>query len=316
VPQSTGSWHDRAPQPGDAALALLAPEWTVGIVGELARCPLRPAELERRLAGAPHATLMDRLGDLSGEEIVVRERLAGDARGAKYALTERGRGLEEIVAAAALIERERPDAAAGDRPAGERTLRLVADPYNRAITRVLADGSQTLAEIERGLPGLAHSSVDRQLRELRQAGVVAVGREPSGRTPYELVLDGRRLALLVLLAARWERRLAPRAQMATDVGGLVHMIAPLAQIAPVLQGACRLHVEGRPGEPDIHLSVGKGRISALALAPAVAIDAHGDATAEQWGRALLRRDPAGIVVRGDSVLLGAVVVALGAALHA
>ena len=292
---------------------LLAPEWIVGIIGELAGGPLRPAEIERRLAGIPHATLMDRLKDLSRLEII-HNRPADSARRSEYALTNRGHGLEEIVAAATMIERARP-AVARDRPAGERTLRLIADPYARAISRMLADGSLTLAEIERGLPGLAHSSVSRSLRNLQQAGVVAVGRGPSSRSSYGLILDGRRLALLVVLAVRWERRLAPLARTASDVGGLVHMIAPLAQIAPGVEGASRLHVEGEPGKPDVHVSVGRGKISALPLAPTGAFDAHGSGTAEQWGRALLRRESTGIIIQGDRVLLGAIVTALGSALR-
>jgi DNA-binding HxlR family transcriptional regulator len=221
VPESTGSSRDRAPQPGDAALALLADEWTVALIGELAQGPLSPAELERRLHPITHAPLMERLKDLSLQEVVVRECLPGSSSRAECALTERGRGLAEIVAEAARFEAEQP---AAGHPPGARTLSLVADGHKRAIGRALAHGPLIGAEIERNLPGAAHASLSRRLQDLEQAGVVTVRREPSGRTVYELSAYGRRLALLALLAVSWERRWAgPDAQSPSDVGGLVHV---------------------------------------------------------------------------------------------
>jgi DNA-binding HxlR family transcriptional regulator len=222
VPESTGSSRDRAPQPGDAALALLADEWTAALIGELTQGPLSPAELERRLHPIAHAPLTERLKDLSLQEVVVRECRPGGPSRAECALTERGRGLAEIVAEAARFEAEQPGSAAG--PPGARTLSLVADGHNRAIGRALAHGSLSGAEIERNVPGAAHASLSRRLQDLEQAGVVTVRREPSGRTAYELSAYGRRLALLALLAVSWERRWAgPDAQSPSDVGGLVHV---------------------------------------------------------------------------------------------
>jgi DNA-binding HxlR family transcriptional regulator len=318
LPKSAGSWSDRAPQPGDAALALLEPEWTVGIVGALAGGPLRPAELQRLLAPIPHTTLIDRLGELERQGVLAGDDPADESsRSAKRALTERGRWLEEIVAEAALIERERPDAGE-DRPAGERVLRLIADRYNRAIRRLLADGPLTQAAIERGLPGRSHSSVSRQLRKLLEAGAIAVGPEPSGHDSHRLVPYGRRLALLILHASRYDWRLDPRVQAPSDVGGLVHMIAPLARLKPGLEGACLLRVERESGElneQEIHLTVARGKILVTALPPVVIHNATGSATAERWGNSFLRGEPTGIDAQGDRELLDAVVVALAGGLR-
>jgi DNA-binding HxlR family transcriptional regulator len=315
VSVSTGSWQDYVPQPGDVALGLLAPAWTVGIVGELANSPLRPADLKRRLPGAAHATLMGRLKHLARREIVVRECVPGSPLHVEYALTERGRQLAEIVVEAARIERERP--AAGGHPAGERILRLVASRRSRAIGRALAHGPLTEAEIERTLPGTPHSSLERCLRELLRAGAVSERRErPAAHAQYELSDYGRRLTRLVLLAAQWERRwLDAEAQPQSDVGGLVHVVAPLAHTPPELEGACRLHILEPPGELPVDIGVAKGKISALALAPTVPINAHAHAAAWAWGRALLECDSTGIAVDGDRQLLHAAIVALGAALH-
>lgn len=313
MPQSNGAWKDRAPQPGDASLGLLAPEWTAAIVGELADEPLRPAELKQRLPGAPHATLMGRLGDLARARIVARDGVAGSPRHVEYALTERGRGLTEIVAEAARSEPERP-AGAGERPAGEPICRLIASRRSRAIGRTLAHGPLAQAEIERSLPGVPRSSLERCLRELLRAGAVDERPELSSeRALYELSDYGRGLARLVLLAARWEWRwLDVRERPRSDVCGLVHTIAPLARIAPELEGACRLHVLEPAGEPLVDVSAARGKISALPLAPTVPIYAHARAGAGEWGRALLECDPGGIAIDGDGELLHAVIVALGA----
>jgi DNA-binding HxlR family transcriptional regulator len=311
---SAGSWHDHVPQPGDVALGLLGPEWTAAIINELATGPLRPAALKRQLPGAAHATLMARLKNLTQQEIIVRECIPGSPLHVVYALTERGRQLVDIVAEAARVERQRPSA--GDRPAGERILRLIASRRSRAIGRTLAHGPLTEAEIERSLPGVPHSSLERCLGELVHAGAVSERRERPSHAQYELSAYGRRLTRLVLLAAQWERRwLDPDTQPQSDVGGLVHLIAPLARIAPALEGACRLHVLEPAGEPPVDISVATGRISALPLAPTVPIEAHARAGAREWGRALLESDPSGITVEGSRQLFDAAIVALGAALQ-
>lgn len=318
--QTAGSSRDRAPQPGDVALALLGDEWTVALIGELAKGPLSAAELERRLRPIAHAPLVERLKDLSLREIVVRERRSGGASRAQCALTERGRGLAKIVAEAARFETERLGSAAGRPPgggAGAQTLSLVADGHNRAIGRTLAHGPLSGAEIERTLPGAAHASLSRRLHDLEQMGAVTVRRETSGRSACELSAYGRRLALLALHAASWERCWAsPDAQQPSDVGGLVHVIAPLARISRRFAGACRLHVQAPAGEPPIDLAVGAGRVEALVLPPSTHFDGHARAAALAWDRALLDGDLGGIEVEGDRALLSAVVAALNTALHA
>jgi DNA-binding HxlR family transcriptional regulator len=301
-------------------LALLGDEWTAALIGELAKGPLSATELERRLCPIAHAPLVERLKDLSLREIVVRERRSRGASRGQCALSERGRGLAEIVAEAARLETEQPGSAVGRAvgggAAGALALSLVADGHNRAIGRALAHGPLSGAEIERKLPGAAHASLSRRLRELERVGAVTVRREPSGRSACELSAYGRRLALLALHAASWERCWAsPDAQPPSDVGGLVHVIAPLARISRRFAGACRLHVVAPTGEPPIDFAVCAGRIEALPLTPSTPFDAHGRAAALAWDRALLDGDLGGVEVEGDRALLSAAVVALSTALH-
>jgi DNA-binding HxlR family transcriptional regulator len=307
-------WRHHVPQPGDIAFALLEPKWSATLVITLADRPQRPAELKQQLSDAPHSTLVERLGDLARGTVVVRQSLAGDLRGASYALSESGRELAEIVTAATSIERERSNGS-GLHAAGEQTLRLIANPSNREIGRLLINGPLALVEIERGLPRRPRSSINRHLRNLLRAGTIEAWHGQSGRTRYELAMRARRLAFLVLLAARWDRRWRPHLRVPSDVGGVIQMVAPLAHVAPGHSGICRLHIESEPAEADVHMTISKGQISTFPLPPTTSYDAYGTTTPESWGRALLRRELVGIEIDGDCELLTAAVVALSESLR-
>jgi DNA-binding HxlR family transcriptional regulator len=303
-------------QPGERALKLLADERVVALLQEVAGGPLRPVEIERRLPGIGHAALIERLGRLSREQPALYERLGGRGRAVRYGLSQAGRELAQIVVEAGRQERRHREGVGV--PPGVRALKLVAHECNRAIGRTLAYVPLTLTDLERSLPRVAHTSLMRHLHQLCDGGAVGVRHShESGRTAYELTAQGRRLALLVVLASRWEGRWASEGDgmQSSDIHGLVHVIAPLARIAPGIAGICRLHVLAPPGEPTVDLAVGSSRISSLALSPLVPLDAYGCAGASTWAQALLSRDPTAIAMEGDRVLLSEVVVALGTALH-
>jgi len=301
-------------QPGGVALGMLAGKWTVAVLGELGEEPLRLVELERVLPQAAHGTLSARLRELASHGIVEHERVHDSAVHVECRLTERGHELSEIVADAALLERELPSAPRARGAPGERIVRWLADPYTRAIRRALANGPLSPAEIERSQLGLAHSTVLRRANRLARAGLlISSGR--SGARRYELVDTCRRLARIVVRASLCERRWAGAdAPVQSDIRGLVHMIAPIARPPSGLTGACRLQVRGDPGEAAIDIALGRGRLLAHAVAPTVTIDAHGRADSEEWGWALLHGDLGRIEVEGDHALLKAVVVALGTAI--
>lgn len=64
------------------------------IVRELSLGPLRFAELDRDVGGAPTDVLTKRLRDLEGQGVVERRELDPPASAVAYELTELGRGLE------------------------------------------------------------------------------------------------------------------------------------------------------------------------------------------------------------------------------
>lgn len=299
--------------PGVWALSVLAHRWTAAILEALGDGALRMTGLERVLASAAHGTVSERVRELADAEIVVAERIRRGAARVQWRLTERGRELLEIVGDAAVLERELA-CPPGDGVVGERIVRSLADPHVRAIRRALVDGPLSLAEIERSALGLTHSTLLRRVSRLVPEGLLTRRGEP-GRMRYALDDEHRRLVRVPLLAARCERRWAgPDRQSPSDVRGLVHMIAPIAVASPGVSGALRLHVSGERGEPPIDVSVFRGKLMAHPLAPSVTLAAQGSASALEWGRALLRRDPDRIEAEGDASLLSAVVVALSDAI--
>jgi DNA-binding HxlR family transcriptional regulator len=317
--EPTGTRRSRIAQPGDAALSLLSPEWTTGIVVALECGPLRPADLKRRFPAAPHATVMDRLRALAHHDVIVRDRVADDMRATIYSLTDCGRDLGAIAVSAARLEcasaHGNHSAAGNCRPAGETAIRLMA-PVSRAIRRVLADGPLVLSELERRLPHEPHSSIRRRLHELQRSGQVEAWQGRADQSFYELVRESRRMALLGLLATGWEQRWTSQHAPLTGVGEVLHMIAPLVRIPSQREGVCRLHVECQCGEPDVHLAVGKGKIAALPLPPILGFNAVATASPAAWNHALLRGDLGGVAIAGDRALLADLVSALSDVLHA
>jgi DNA-binding HxlR family transcriptional regulator len=75
-------------------LDVIGDRWTLVIVNELVKRPWRYGELHNRLPGIGTNLLADRLRRLEAAGVIARQpRSVGE--GVEYALTERGRGLEE-----------------------------------------------------------------------------------------------------------------------------------------------------------------------------------------------------------------------------
>jgi DNA-binding HxlR family transcriptional regulator len=312
-------------QLGAHALKLLGEESMVAVLRALAEGVERPAELERRLPNAGHSLLMRRLRHLREHELVSCEHRpgspphahgAGIAPEAHYALLDAGRELLEIAAQAARWERDwwtQHELRDSD---GTRAIRLTADRHARKIALLLADGPLPSADLERHTPDLARSALRRRLRELVLARLLE--RRGRGRVRlYELTERARHLALVAMLAGRWEWRWCrpAHAAPARDLERLLRLLAPAAHIPQALTGVCQLRLDvGRDDTPDISLAARAGRL-AVADARAGASQAVARASPQAWCETLLQRDGR-IAISGDQVLLAKVMEALSAALLA
>jgi DNA-binding HxlR family transcriptional regulator len=315
-------------QLGARALKLLAEESMVAVLRGLADGALRPAELEQRLPDAGHSLVMRRLRHLLDSELVTYEHQAGlpphahDAgipHEAHYSLTDAGRMLLDVAAAEAdrwkqtwCSQDERRD------PVGTLAIKLTADYHSRKITLLLADGPLCTEDLAQRAPDLGRKALRRRLGDLVLAGLLK--RDKRGRVAlYELTAGARHLALVAMLAGRWEWQwLRPEHPApGRDLHKLLHMLAPVASIPEPMAGICQLHLDTPRGadDPDIYLAARAGHILALADVPAAPPEAVGHATPEAWCDALLLREGP-IAISGNQPLLAAVIRALSTALLA
>ena len=202
-------------------------------------------------------------------------------------------------------------------PSGALAIKLTADEHMRAITLLLADGPLCTADLDGRTPDLGRSALRRRLRDLVLAGLLE--RRKRGRIPlYELTDGARHLALVAMLAGRWEWQWSKpeRAAPGKDLDRLLHMLAPVTHIPGPITGICQLHFDTRGADdPDVYLAARAGHVLALADAPTASPEAVAHATPEAWCDALLLREGP-IATSGDRALLAAVITALGTALLA
>ena len=314
-------------QLGARALKLLAEESMVAVLRGLADGALRPAELEQRLPDAGHSPVMRRLRHLLESELVTCEhqpglpphaRSAGVPREAHYSLTDAGRMLFEVTAEACRWEQTWCPQDERRGPAGVLAIKLIAVDHTREIMLLLADGPLSPADLGGCVRDLGRSALRRRLREMIFAGLLE--QRKRGRVSlYELTAGARHIALVAMLAGRWEWQWSRPEHPAPgrDLHNLLHLLAPVARIPEPIAGICRLHLDTPRGadDPDIYLAARAGNVLALAGAPAAPPEAVGHATPEAWCDALLLREGP-ITVSGNQALLSAVIGALSAALVA
>jgi DNA-binding HxlR family transcriptional regulator len=312
-------------QLGAGALKLLAERSMVAVLRGLAGGAGRPSELERLLPDVGHSLVMRRLRRLLDRRLVSyehrpgtppRARRAGVPQEARYSLTKPGRMLLDLADAADRWELEWGPG--GERPSTGTSLaiRLAADPHIRGIALMLAAGPLSSVELEGRSAELRRSALRRRLRELVSARLLERC-SSAGLSSYGLTASARRLALLALLAGRWELRCgsAAVASAAQDLASLLALLAPLARAHRSLNGLCRLELAGG-GERTcaIYLSLDTGAVAVLAGRPTQSPAAVARADPGQLCRSLLDGRQL-IATSGDQALLSGALEALADALR-
>jgi DNA-binding HxlR family transcriptional regulator len=309
---------------GSRVLALLAEDRMIAALRALADGPLRPQRLEREL-GAAHAVVFERLGRLLDCGVLSYEHQAGTPprahkagvpQRALYGLEGAGRALLEVPAQGERWERAWQVSPTSSWASGTVPIKLLADQHDREILLALAGGALCTNEVAASALGIGRSALRRRLRNLVREGMLQ-SREAGRTRTYELTCAARHLASVALAAARWEWRWwnpEPGRPAGIELGELLGLIAPAAQLPERIGGVCRLHVQSVGVEAsDIYLVAGAGALRALTRRPTMAPAVVGTASPEGWCDALLGgRTPA--APAGDRQLLARVIEALGAAL--
>jgi hypothetical protein len=172
-------------------------------------------------------------------------------------------------------------------------------------------------DLQARLPEVRRTTLRRRLSNLILEGLLE--RHEVGHSQlYELTARARHLAIVAMLAGRWEWQWFRPADAvpARDFIDLVHVLAPVAEVSTPTAGVCQFHLETDGAvAPDVYLAALDGRILALTEAPANPPEAVGRASIEAWCEALLMPN-GGIRVAGNHTLMLAVISALAATLRA
>jgi DNA-binding HxlR family transcriptional regulator len=202
-------------------------------------------------------------------------------------------------------------------PPGIVAIGLSANRRTRKIMLALADGPLAANDLQARLPEVRRTTLRRRLSNLILEGLLERHQVRHSQL-YELTARARHLAIVAMLAGRWEWQwFRPTdAAPASDLIDLLHMLAPIAEVSTPTAGVCQLHLETDGAvAPDVYLAALDGRILALTEAPANPPEAVGRASIEAWCEALLMPN-GGIRVAGNRTLMLAVLNALAAALRA
>jgi DNA-binding HxlR family transcriptional regulator len=194
-------------------------------------------------------------------------------------------------------------------------LGLAADPASRAIVRALADGRLRTTELEARVLAVKRAALYRHLRDLTTQRLLS--REGQGHNiSYGLSNAIRELATVPLGAAHCEslRATSKDRSLPADLWGLLHVVAPLAEIPAEITGTFCVHVESSRID-DVYLHAAAGRITALAVPPVGEPEAVARASTLAWCDVLFGGDSAQITTEADPAAVSAIFLALSDALH-
>jgi DNA-binding HxlR family transcriptional regulator len=310
-------------QLGERTVRLLHDEFMLAILSQLQSAPAHAKDTHKRTPGVSLAGVRSRLRKLARNQVVAAldetgRRVPSDARSPRNALYE----LTDIVGYAALEtidECERwecrwfgPDQLG--KP-GMLALGLAADPALRAIVRTLADGRLRTKDLEARVPEVKRAALYRHLRDLTTQRLLFRGGQ-GHNISYGLSDAIRELATVPLRAAHCEslRATSKDHSLTADLWGLLHVVAPLAEIPAEITGTFCVHVES-PRIDDVYLHAASGRITALAVPPVGEPQAIARANTLAWCDVLFGGDPAQITTDADPAVVSAIFVALCNVLH-
>jgi DNA-binding HxlR family transcriptional regulator len=310
-------------------LGLLADARTVGLMRAVRDCPLGREELISRLdfGGSAFDRRVNRLTQMG---VFIARQAAHDHRHREYLLTHCGRNLleigEELALAAASLDTQ-------SGRLGAALVKVVADPSDRAIMRVLLEALRPFSELLRLAHGswrtdgarrstrLTPAGLSLRLERLEQLGLAR--RWPAPRRGAALYGPGDdlwRLGRVVLRSALWRWRWTPACvpRMAGDLPGLARMLAPRVRAAGGEEIRVVLHVDappGRDGWPDVVVSLIDGRMTVPELTLS---DPHAraSATPPAWCEALLSGEFDAVAIDGDAASARTVLTGLASVLHA
>jgi DNA-binding HxlR family transcriptional regulator len=254
---------------GAQALSLLAVPLNVHVLEALREEPSSLIDLRRAIGSPPPTTARGYLRTLSRTNIVARSRRNEFPRTVDYELAGPGR---ELLAVSEVLREWLALAPQGALEPGTRparsAIKALVDGWATNMMRALAARQLSLTELSGLIAKISYPALERRVTAMRLAGLIEACPGGGRSTPYAVTEWLRRSIAPLAAAMRWERAHARQESKPLgrrDAEALFLLAAPLLQLDPDADGACRLAVELSNGEErltgGVTVKVRHGRVT-------------------------------------------------------
>jgi DNA-binding HxlR family transcriptional regulator len=230
------------PRAGCRALLLLADPVRVSILRLLARRrSIASTDLLERVGHVSRSSFFDRLRDLEGLSLIVRERRASVPPVADCRISGSG---QRLLLVADLLDAWLACAPEGPLGLGDASATLavkaLALGWGSTLLRWLAERPRSLTELERIVDGLGYRKLERVAHNLVEAGLAERIATKGRLNPYTVTPWARESARPFVAAVRWEQREIPEhcspATAIEAMGGLMLALPLIDRRAEAMEG--------------------------------------------------------------------------------
>lgn len=158
---------------------------------------------------------------------------------------------------------------------------IVCTRWTALVLRELLCGSQRFNELRRGVPRMSPTLLSKRLKELEQAGIVAVARDPTGGVSYALTPAGEDLREIVMALGFWGQRWVEtrRSLSKLDPSLLMWDMRRHLDPTPMPPRRCTIlfrYADARPGQRDWWLVVEGRTVDLCSADPGFEVDLYVD----------------------------------------
>lgn len=245
TPEATASIKDEV-RAGSQILSLFANPLTARILGAHKERPLRLTALQEQISWAPETTMRELVNNLCRVQ-ALEKGLHGEKPTVATALTPAG---EEMIRVGDTVERWLALCPSGPIPPSsdeaKDAIRALASGWNSTLMRALANRPFTLTGLDKLIPDVSYSSLERRLASMRAAGQIEVVAAEARGTSYVMTEWARHAVAPLGVAGRYERRYLPDATAPItdlEVEASFMLTLPLAPLPKTAGGSCMLAVQ-------------------------------------------------------------------------
>ncbi|HEU5105301.1 MAG TPA: winged helix-turn-helix transcriptional regulator [Solirubrobacterales bacterium] len=301
-----GSVSGRA---GTTALSLLSAPLNYGLLTALRSGPQSVTALRTSVGSPSPTTLRSYLNDFEAGGIVSRRKQEAFPGTVECELTPAGR---QLLLVADVLESWLAAAPSGPQhpgtPPSKRLIKALVDGWSSSIVRAIAARPLCLIDLNGLISSLNYPSLERRLRAMRLAGLVAPVESPGQSTMYTATPWLRAAIAPLAAAARWERRFmadgsAPIGRH--DIEASFLLVVPMLSLPQDLSGTCRFAVETRSGNgglTGVLVEVEAGQVVSCVSHLRGEASAWAGGSAAAWLRTVIEGKPAELEIGGDSRL--------------